>query len=121
MPQRRLTAVLADLGYEPIVATSVDEAIATTGQNCFEFILLDFDRDGAASAHSLDDLRTFTTAPIPGNIPRLVTEAGRRQWRRHFSLTRMGTLAGLAVLAVTAWWLAHGNEQLVWLVTRGRV
>jgi succinoglycan biosynthesis transport protein ExoP len=73
------------------------------------------------SFHSLDDLRAFTTVPVLANIPRLATEADRRQWRRRFAFAGLGTLVGLTLLAGAAWWLAHGNEQLVWFVTRGKV
>jgi succinoglycan biosynthesis transport protein ExoP len=72
------------------------------------------------SFHSLDDLRAFTAVPVLASIPRLVTAADGRQWRRRVVLTGLASLAGVALLAGTAWWLAHGNEQLVWLVTRGK-
>jgi uncharacterized protein involved in exopolysaccharide biosynthesis len=72
------------------------------------------------SFHSLDDLRAFTAVPVLASIPRLVTEADHRIWRRRFVLGGALSLAGVALLAGAAWWLAHGNEQLVWLVTRGK-
>lgn len=72
------------------------------------------------SFHTLDGLRAFTTAPVLASIPRLDTAADRRRGRGRFALGSLATLVGLALLAAAVTWLALGNEQLVWLVTRGK-
>ncbi|MBI1727437.1 MAG: sigma-54-dependent Fis family transcriptional regulator, partial [Candidatus Rokubacteria bacterium] len=55
--RRRLTSLLATWGYEPVVASSVDEALAILGHNHFLFSLLDLDLDGADGNDLLKRLR----------------------------------------------------------------
>jgi two-component system response regulator AtoC len=64
-PQSHLTDVLHDLGYEPIVASSVDEALAAMAQSRFAFTLLDFGSDGAASAQLVERIRKEGAEPGP--------------------------------------------------------
>jgi polysaccharide chain length determinant protein (PEP-CTERM system associated) len=72
------------------------------------------------SFHTLDDLRAFTTAPVLASIPRLTTAADRRRWRGRFVLGSLVALVSLVLLAAATAWLALDNEQLVWIVTRGK-
>ena len=55
--RRRLTSLLATWGYEPVVASSVDEALAILGHSRFLFSLLDLDLDGADGNDLLKRLR----------------------------------------------------------------
>jgi polysaccharide chain length determinant protein (PEP-CTERM system associated) len=81
-------------------------------------VLLTEQRD--TSFHTLDDLRAAVPVPVVATIPRLVTERDRRALRRRGALIGVATVAGLVLLIGAAWWLGHGNERLVWLVTRGK-
>jgi polysaccharide chain length determinant protein (PEP-CTERM system associated) len=72
------------------------------------------------SFHTLDELRAATPVPVLASIPRLVTTEDRRAARRRGALVGAAAVAGLVLLTGAAWWLGHGNEQLVWLVTRGK-
>ncbi len=55
--RRRLTSLLETWGYEPVVASSVDEALAILGHSHFLFSLLDLDLDGADGNDLLKRLR----------------------------------------------------------------
>jgi len=55
--RRRLTSLLETWGYEPVVAGSVDEALAILGHSHFLFSLLDLDLDGADGNDLLKRLR----------------------------------------------------------------
>jgi hypothetical protein len=72
------------------------------------------------SFHTLDGLRAFTAAPVLVSIPQLTTFADRRRLRRRMVLLSLATLVGLVLLAAAMMWLALGNEELVWTVTRGK-
>jgi polysaccharide chain length determinant protein (PEP-CTERM system associated) len=72
------------------------------------------------SFHTLDELRAATPVPVMASIPRLLTEGDRRARRRRAVLGGAVAVAGLVLLTGAAWWYGHGNEQLVWLVTRGK-
>jgi len=72
------------------------------------------------SFHSVDELRAFTRVPVLANIPRIVTRGDI--WRRR---VRLGTAAVSLVVALFAavgvsHFLGHGNEQLVWMLSRHR-
>ena len=71
------------------------------------------------SFHSARDLRAYTTVPILVNIPRIVTEndARRRRWR--FRFAAVGVLIALLVVGGSSYFVAHGNEQLAQLLSRG--
>jgi hypothetical protein len=70
--------------------------------------------------HSVEDLRAFTTLPVLVRIPRIVTERDLRQGRRWTRLATASALVGLTIIAGLTYVLAQGNEQLVWLLARGR-
>lgn len=71
------------------------------------------------SFHSSRDLRAYTTVPVLVNIPRIVTEADARRSRWRFRLAAVGVLAAIVVVGGSSYLLAHGNEQLAQLLSRG--
>jgi protein tyrosine kinase modulator len=73
------------------------------------------------SFHTADEVRAFTTTPIVANIPPMITaaEASRRRWR--LALVAVSIFVGAALLGGVSHRVAAGNEQLVWLLVRGRV
>ncbi len=72
-----------------------------------------------SSFHSAGELRAYTTVPVLVSIPRIVTEGDARRARWRFRLAAAGVLIGLLVLAGSAFFVAHGNEQLAQLLSRG--
>src|SRR5262245_31636117 len=70
------------------------------------------------SFHDLDDLRSFSNVPVLASIPRIVTrgEVRRHRWRMRLGVS--AAIAGLAVIVGLAYFVAHGNEHLIALVTR---
>jgi polysaccharide chain length determinant protein (PEP-CTERM system associated) len=71
------------------------------------------------SFHSSRDLRAYTTVPVLVNIPRIVTEADARRSRWRFRLAAVGVLVAIVVVGGSSYLLAHGNEQLAQLLSRG--
>lgn len=71
------------------------------------------------SFHSSAELRAYTTVPLLVNIPRIVTEADARRGRWRFRLATVGLVVGLFLVAGLSYFIAHGNEQLAQLVSRG--
>jgi polysaccharide chain length determinant protein (PEP-CTERM system associated) len=71
------------------------------------------------SFHSTADLRAYTTIPVLVNIPRIITwdDARRARWRFRFGA--VSVLVSLALVAGSAYFMAHGNEQLAQLLSRG--
>ena len=71
------------------------------------------------SFHTIDELRAHSGAPLVVNIPRIVTDedARRRRWR--FRLAAAAVTVGILVLGGASYFIAHGKEQLVWLLSRG--
>jgi hypothetical protein len=70
------------------------------------------------SFHMLDDLRAFASVPVLASIPRLITDADVRRQRFRFRLAGLWLTVVLALIVGGSYLLAHGNEQLVWLLTR---
>jgi len=70
------------------------------------------------SFHDLDDLRSFSNVPVLASIPWIVTrsEIRRRRWRMRLAVS--ATVTGLAVIVGLAYFVAHGNEHLIMLMTR---
>jgi polysaccharide chain length determinant protein (PEP-CTERM system associated) len=68
--------------------------------------------------HTVDDLRTFAALPVLVSIPRIVTtrETRRRRWR--FALMAVSVVAGLGLLVAGVHHVAHGNEDIVRLMSR---
>jgi polysaccharide chain length determinant protein (PEP-CTERM system associated) len=71
------------------------------------------------SFHSTGDLRAYTHVPVLVSIPRIATELDVRRHRWRFRLAACGVLAALVVVAGSAFFFAHGNEQLAQLLSRG--
>jgi polysaccharide chain length determinant protein (PEP-CTERM system associated) len=71
------------------------------------------------SFHGLDELRAAATIPILASIPVIPTSEDARRSRMHLRLEAASLLIATAVLTLLATWLARGNEQLVWLLSRG--
>lgn len=71
------------------------------------------------SFHAVGDLRTYVTVPVLVSIPQIVTEldARRRRWR--FRLFATCVVIGVLIVASSAYFFAHGNEQLAQLLSRG--
>jgi uncharacterized protein involved in exopolysaccharide biosynthesis len=69
-----------------------------------------------SSFHTPDDVRSFTKLPVLAGIPRIVTRSDRRprRWRVAASIA-----LGLALVVLVSYYLARGNEWLVWTLTRG--
>ncbi len=71
------------------------------------------------SFHSVDDLRSFSRVPVLVSIPKIVAAADVDRRRVRFRLAALAATAGLVALVGTSYLVAHGNEQLVWLLSRG--
>ena len=71
------------------------------------------------SFHSSRDLRAYTTVPVLVNIPRIVTEADTRRGRWRFRFAAISVLVALVVVGGSSFIVAHGNEQLAQLLSRG--
>jgi polysaccharide chain length determinant protein (PEP-CTERM system associated) len=71
------------------------------------------------SFHSAAELRAYTTVPLLVNIPRIITEADARRGRWRFRFAAVGAVVGLVLVAGLAYFIAHGNEQLAQLLSRG--
>lgn len=71
------------------------------------------------SFHTVDDLRAFTRIPVLVTIPRIVSAAAaNRRWRR-LTLAAVSIPLGLALVVLASYYVAHGNEQLVSMLSRG--
>jgi polysaccharide biosynthesis transport protein len=66
--------------------------------------------------HSVDDLRAFTTAPVLVSIPRIVTSADTAKSQRRARFAVAFSAAGLVLVVGIAYFVAHGNEQMVSLL-----
>jgi hypothetical protein len=67
------------------------------------------------SFHALDDLRSFTKVPVVASIPRIDTARHVRQRR----LATVSVALGLALVMAASYHLAHGNDELVRVLSRG--
>jgi hypothetical protein len=70
------------------------------------------------SFHSVEALRAFTSVTVAAAIPLVVTEGDIAGRRRRLRLAAVGALLGLTLIATASYWLGHGNEQLVTMLTR---
>ena len=71
------------------------------------------------SFHSADELREFTIVPVLASVPRIVTEVDRRRHQWRFRLAAAGAMLGLVLIAGVSYFVGHGNEQLVQMLSRG--
>jgi protein tyrosine kinase modulator len=74
-----------------------------------------------APCHSLDELRALTTLPVLLSIPLIVTPEDTARRSRRMRLATISVVAGLVLLVGVSFFIAHGNEQLALLMTRGRM
>jgi succinoglycan biosynthesis transport protein ExoP len=74
-----------------------------------------------ASFHSVDELRAVTTVPVLLSIPLIVTPEDTERWKRRMRLATASVATALVLLVGVSFFVAYGNEQLVLLVTRGRL
>jgi polysaccharide chain length determinant protein (PEP-CTERM system associated) len=73
-----------------------------------------------ASFHSVDELRTTTPVPVLLSIPLIVTPEDTLRHKRRFRVAAASVGLALLVIVGTSFFIAHGNEQLVAFVTKGR-
>lgn len=71
------------------------------------------------SFHTFDDLRSFTKVPVVASIPRIVRAADTARHVRQRRLATVSAALGLALVVAASYHLAHGNDQLVRLLSRG--
>jgi polysaccharide chain length determinant protein (PEP-CTERM system associated) len=71
------------------------------------------------SFHAIEDLRASTPFPVLVSVTQIVSEeeTASRQWR--FRLVALATTISVAVLIAGSYFLARGNEQLVWILSGG--
>jgi uncharacterized protein involved in exopolysaccharide biosynthesis len=72
------------------------------------------------SFHTVNELRSFTRVPVLVRIPRIVTKTDTSRQRRWFCLGTATALVGLVILVGATYYVAHGNEQLVWMLESNR-
>jgi uncharacterized protein involved in exopolysaccharide biosynthesis len=65
------------------------------------------------SFHRVEDLSAFTSMPILGTVPLIVTAADSRRAQRRQWFGAVALAMGIAVIFGTSYWLGTGNEQLV--------
>ncbi|MBI2454601.1 MAG: hypothetical protein HYV46_00505 [candidate division NC10 bacterium] len=73
-----------------------------------------------ASFHTAGELRAFSPLPVLVSIPRIPTPADRRGQRRRFVLGLGAAVTSLLLIVGASYYVANGNDQLVWMLTRGR-
>jgi polysaccharide biosynthesis transport protein len=71
------------------------------------------------SFHTADELRAHTSVPLLVTIPPIVTDDERHRGVLRFWLAATATTVAIFGLAVGAYFVAHDNEQLVRLLSRG--
>jgi protein tyrosine kinase modulator len=74
-----------------------------------------------APCHSLDELRALTAIPVLLSIPLIVTAEDTERRKKRMRLATVSMAAALVVLVGVSFFIAHGNEQLALLVSRGRM
>lgn len=80
------------------------------------FIAEQFD----TSFHSLDELRTFTQVPVLVSVPKIITQGDIWRRRVRFATAAVSLVLGLLMTVGASHFLGHGNEQLVWMLSRHR-
>jgi protein tyrosine kinase modulator len=71
------------------------------------------------SFHTGDELRAHAVAPLLVTIPPIFTDADVRRQALRFRLAATAVTVGILGLSVAAYFLAHHNEQLVRILSRG--
>jgi len=70
--------------------------------------------------HSVDALRVFSNVPVLLSIPAISTGRDLLRRQRQARLAAVAVVLAMAVLVGSSYFIAHGNEYLVSLMTRGR-
>ncbi len=70
--------------------------------------------------HSVDALRVFSNVPVLLSIPAISTGRDLLRRQRQTRLAAVAVVLAMAVLIGGSYFIAHGNEYLVSLMTRGR-
>jgi len=70
--------------------------------------------------HSVDALRVFSNVPVLLSIPAISTGRDLLRRQRQARLAAVAVVLAMAVLIGSSYFIAHGNEYLVSLMTRGR-
>jgi polysaccharide chain length determinant protein (PEP-CTERM system associated) len=71
------------------------------------------------SFHTFDDLRSFARVPVLASIPNVASAAETAKLVRRRWLATASVTLGLALVVLAAYHVAHGNEQLVRMLSRG--
>jgi hypothetical protein len=72
------------------------------------------------SFHDVESLRAFTKVPILVRVPAIVTKADRLRNYRRSTMRAFASVIGLVFIIGAFAYLAHDNEQLVWMFSEGR-
>jgi hypothetical protein len=67
----------------------------------------------------VDDLRALGRAPVLLSIPLIVTASDARQSRRRFRYAGVAVVLTVAFVIKATQYIAHGNDLLVALLSRG--
>ena len=70
------------------------------------------------SFHSASDLRAHVGIPLLVSIPRILTDHDVRRQRWRFRFVATGVVLSVLVVAGSAFFLAHGNEQLAQMLSK---
>jgi hypothetical protein len=65
------------------------------------------------SFHSIDELRSFSKVPVLAGVSHIETEGDRRRRSRYRLIAVTALLTLVAVVSLSAFLFAHGNEGLV--------
>jgi protein tyrosine kinase modulator len=65
------------------------------------------------SFHSIDELRSFSKVPVLAGVSRIETEGDRRRRSRYRLIAVTALLILMALVSLSAYLFAHGNEGLV--------
>ncbi|HEX2668351.1 MAG TPA: Wzz/FepE/Etk N-terminal domain-containing protein [Gammaproteobacteria bacterium] len=80
------------------------------------FLMEQFD----LSFHSVEELRAYTRLPVLANIPLIVTPADVWRGRLRFGFAVASVVVALILFTQFSSFLGHGNQDLVWMLSRHR-
>jgi succinoglycan biosynthesis transport protein ExoP len=69
------------------------------------------------SFHTAEALAAFTSVPILISITQIVSEVETARRRRRAGLVALSTTVGVAAALAVSYFIARGNEQLVWMLS----
>lgn len=72
------------------------------------------------SFHTVEQVRNHTSVPLLVSIPQIVTDSDVAARRSRVRLATVAAGLGLVMLIAISYFVAHGNEQIVWALARGR-